>query len=185
MTLYNDIHSLWNYYVKDQYKNISPYNFYIEPHRFYHNKDHLELLFSKILHYKHTNNYVILGLTTIFHDIVYNPRQNNNEERSAQLFLEYINHNLLSAKDLNQIYQNILDTKDLNISNEFNDLDREILTSNNIKELLDYEYKIFQEYKFLLDYNHQRLTFLKSIVKNYPNIQKLINHLEPKNMKTA
>ena len=68
---------------------------YKEPQRFYHNENHLNELNSLIgylLNQKQIDKKEAskLYLIAFFHDAVYDPRANDNEEKSASLFLEYI-----------------------------------------------------------------------------------------------
>ena len=75
---------------------------YDEQHRFYHNLYHLidMLTNAKKLGIELTDSLV---LAIVFHDIIYDPKRKDNEERSADLFYTYVQNN--------EIYQAILDTK--------------------------------------------------------------------------
>ena len=88
---------------------------YNEPHRFYHNWDHIEYMINLCDRYKYTSEDLLLAI--IFHDIIYDPKENDNEEKSAELFYSMFS-NMLSDKDGNKIdidvdkiKQAILDTK--------------------------------------------------------------------------
>ena len=79
-------------------KEIERYN---EPHRYWHNLDHIK----NMINCAKSRNILSddLFLAIVFHDIIYNPKVNNNEEQSAELLCKYI--------DNEEIKQAILDTK--------------------------------------------------------------------------
>ena len=60
-----------------------------ETHRHYHNLDHLNELVDQINDIKSgysEKEYEKLILTALFHDCIYEPSRNDNEERSAHFF---------------------------------------------------------------------------------------------------
>ena len=66
--------------------NSDVINAYDEPHRFYHTLEHIEDVLKQLLNadlLKHDE----LFLAAVFHDIIYNPQSNTNEEDSAEFFL--------------------------------------------------------------------------------------------------
>jgi len=158
-----------------------------ESHRYYHDLNHLTSLTSDIDNiYKNKvseKEYEKLILLATFHDIIYDPTKNNNEEMSAEFF-----ENLCVDKsnpDVLEIKQAILDTKDhkstTNLSEKFNKLDMGIV-EKGFDELLQWEEGISSEYLSCYtkeEYKKGRLQFLESLldkyVNNTDNLLKLIN----------
>lgn len=159
-----------------------------ESHRHWHDINHLTSLTEDIDNqYKNKvseKEYEKLILTAVFHDIVYDPTKNDNEEKSAQFF-----ENVCIDKtnpDILEIKQAILDTKDHkstnNISEKFNKLDMGIV-EKGYDELLKWEEGIHEEYKFAGDkYKEGRLQFLESLLDKYNhnagNLLKLIDYVK-------
>lgn len=128
---------------------------YNEPHRFYHNFEHIE----KMINDAKSKNILTddLFLAIVFHDIIYNPKLNDNEEKSAELFYSYIKND--------EIKQAILETKThtptSKLSKQLSDLDLSILWSD-YETFIDFENKIFKEYQFFdyETYKEKRLEIL-------------------------
>jgi pantetheine-phosphate adenylyltransferase len=169
---------------------------YLEPQRFYHNEKHLNEL-NYLINYLSIKSLIKneikdkLYLLAFFHDAVYDPRKDNNENESAELFLKYIlndlgikvpkhNFSLLEAmstiknrhehyEEILEIFESILDTKTHKPRNEISEifcsLDLFCLTNYNFKELIEYEHGIFKEYQYVdyLTYHSKRLDFLFDI----------------------
>jgi len=62
-----------------------------EPHRYYHNIDHLILILKDIekdIDFKHLSIYEkhAILLAAFFHDAVYDPKKDDNEEKSVKIF---------------------------------------------------------------------------------------------------
>lgn len=164
---YNLILSMWN-----------------ESHRSYHNQNHLLDLVNKINEIKSSisqKEYEKLLITALFHDIVYDPMRNDNEEKSAQFFIESVSDKQNS--DIQDIKQMILDTKnhepETKLSKIFCSLDMSVV-EGDFEELLDWEKGINQEYKAYGPlYKEGRVKFLESLMDHYPsnseNILKLID----------
>lgn len=174
---------------------------YSEPQRFYHNENHLNelnglinfLLVKKQISKEEASKLYIISF---FHDAVYDPRDNYNEDKSASLFLEYILRDLefVSGQfgytdeskkkivteqhqhfnDIFEIYNAILDTKthipSSEISKIFCQLDLFCLTNYNLQELIEYEHNIFKEYQFVdyITYHKKRLEILHDLNKLLP-----------------
>jgi pantetheine-phosphate adenylyltransferase len=144
-----------------------------EPHRAYHTCDHLDDLLQQIraISKNHiTDKYrEMLLLTAIFHDIVYDPRRKDNEERSAQLLLQ----NAPENPEIQYIVSIIRDTKThvprSPLSHIFCELDMSIVRKP-LPDLLQWESGIRHEYnhvpKFL--YIIGRVRFLRQMIKRYP-----------------
>lgn len=146
-----------------------------EPQRHYHNIDHLNDIIDQI-----DKDYEIgriddkmkemLTLVAIFHDIVYEPMNNDNEEKSAEFFM-----NLCLDKereDIQEIKSAILDTKthenNSSLSEIFNIYDMSIV-EGDMDKLLKWESGIGKEYSgYGKDYKAGRLKFLESLLDKYP-----------------
>lgn len=156
-----------------------------ESHRHYHNLNHLTSLFEDIDN-EYRNNvsekeYEKLKLVALFHDIVYDPKRTDNEEKSAEFFMNACVEK--ENKDILEIRDAILDTKTHTSSNtlseKFNTLDMKIV-EKDFNYLLEWEEGIYNEYKFYGNkYKEGRLQFLESLLDKYnhnaSNLLKLIN----------
>ena len=160
-----------------------------EPHRSYHNLNHLVDLTNMINsdYANHKLNQTTtekLLLTSLFHDIVYNPQRTDNEAKSAEFFINMCedkkNVHILDIK------QAILDTAthtgDNYLSELFNKYDMNIV-ERNFESLLEWEAGIHEEYKFAGElYKTGRLKFVESLVDKYPlnssNLVKLTEYIK-------
>ncbi|NJO00865.1 MAG: adenylyltransferase/cytidyltransferase family protein [Bacteroidia bacterium] len=160
-----------------------------EPHRHYHNEDHLQKLVSEIDQLMASGRvddaqYKILLVAAYFHDVIYDPTRNDNEERSAELFIQ-----LADSHPTTQLVKEIiLDTQrhipTSELSKTFIDLDMQVVSQSSFKQLLDWEKKIFKEYQHL-DYTvykagrmHLLRQFIEAFPQNASNLQRLIDYLE-------
>jgi pantetheine-phosphate adenylyltransferase len=158
-----------------------------ESHRHYHNQDHLLSLLNKINEEKPNisqKEYEKLIITSLFHDIIYDPMRNDNEEKSAQFFIDSCSDK--NNNDVLHIKQMILDTKnhetDDKLSKMFCEMDMSVV-KGDFEELLEWEKGIYSEYKSYGPlYKEGRLKFLESLMDNYPtnseNILKLIDWIK-------
>jgi len=70
-------------------KDVKP--FYDEPHRYYHNWEHIQKCISMYsVVEKKLKRATSVYLALLFHDIVYDPKSNDNELRSANFAYQYI-----------------------------------------------------------------------------------------------
>lgn len=163
-----------------------------EPHRFYHDISHLQDLIAQInedfgVGELTENEREKLIVAAIFHDIVYDPVSNKNEENSANFFI-----NLCEEKfdiDIVEIKQIILDTKNhipsTPLSEKFQKYDLNIFMGS-LENLLVWESGLREEYNMIDDstYLRERLSFLENIIDRYPqnmdNILDLINRIKTK-----
>lgn len=146
-----------------------------ESHRHYHNLNHLNSLLNKIEERFQNGEFdekmkEKLIITALFHDIVYEPGKDDNEEKSAQFLLEVAIDK--SNPDILEIERAILETKDhkssTKLSEVFNDMDMSIV-EEGFEELLEWEKGIYQEFKQFGDkYKSGRLKFLESLLDKYP-----------------
>jgi pantetheine-phosphate adenylyltransferase len=158
-----------------------------EPHRFYHNEEHLAFLLEKIEESNHNNTEKeILQLIAFFHDIVYQPTAQDNELQSARLFEKMCK--TTNKKVLQAVKQAILDTQTHQAQSElsvfFCKLDLAIVEQSSFLQLLEWEKKIFKEYQ-IFDYSiykKGRLAVLENLVKQCPqnkqNLCYLIEYLQ-------
>jgi pantetheine-phosphate adenylyltransferase len=159
-----------------------------ESHRSYHSLNHLNELVYSINENKKKyseKEYEKLLLTAIFHDIIYDPKDNQNEEKSADFFINCcVDRDNI---DIVEVKQAILDTKThkatTKISEEFNNLDMNIV-ERDFDKLLEWENGIYEEYKIFGNeaYKDGRLKFLESLLDKYPhntnNLLKLIEYVK-------
>jgi len=154
---YNILLSMWN-----------------ESHRSYHNQNHLLDLINQINESKSKfeshKDYEKMLLCALFHDCIYDPMRNDNEEKSAEFFMNCCQE---KNQDVIDIKQMILDTKTHEsttpLSEEFNQLDMNIV-ERDFNQLLEWENGIHEEYKAYGEmYKMGRLQFLESLLDKYPN----------------
>ena len=145
-----------------------------ESHRAYHTLTHLNDLIDQINKDKSKyseKEYEKLIITSLFHDCVYEPIRNDNEEKSAEFF-----ESCCSDKnpDTQEIKQMILDTKTHEsttpLSESFNYYDMSIV-ERDFEKLLEWEKGISQEYSFYDKdvYKKGRLNFIESLLDKYVN----------------
>ncbi len=154
---------------------------YNEKQRFQHNQKHLNelcYLINFLKDKKIINDFGAskLFLISVFHDSIYDPREFNNEEKSANLFLnfvieeiyltkksyfssysnnikkiDFIKNNHEKGLDIIEIYEAILDTKTHKPTNQtseiFSTMDLFPLSNYTFQELLEVEENIFKEYQ--------------------------------------
>ena len=146
-----------------------------ESHRAYHTLNHLNDLIDQINENKSKfsqSQYEKLLITSLFHDCVYDPMASDNEEKSAEFFLECSVDK--TNEDIQEINQMILDTKthqsNTMLSESFNNYDMNIV-ERDFEQLLEWEEGIHEEFKGYGDemYKMGRLKFLESLLDKYPN----------------
>jgi pantetheine-phosphate adenylyltransferase len=139
---------------------------YNEPHRFYHNWDHVLDLVEQALVLDTYSHGLLLSI--IFHDVIYDPRCSDNEEKSVEYFNALYPNN-------KKIEDAILNTKshlpsDNIISDQLNQLDMSILY-RGFKTFVEYEHKIFKEFQYVdcNTYKKERIRFLKTVKNIEPS----------------
>ncbi len=164
-----------------------------EPHRFYHNTSHLVSLLENLEKFdlpKHKKGF--LTYMIFFHDLVYNPMEKDNENRSAVLYEEFAEKSGLTEHLRQKGVDIIMGTKNhaLAPSNElmdtFLDLDLSILGSS-VEKFLEYEQNIRLEYSFVPDsiYEVERNKIMKTLKGEYrtPKAKELWDSLRIENLK--
>ena len=155
-----------------------------ESHRSYHNLNHLNDLISQINENKSNfseKEYEKLMLVAIFHDVVYYPSSQTNEEDSVKFLMEC---SVDANKDILDVKQMILDTKTHNsttkLSESFNKYDMNIV-ERDFDQLLEWEKGISEEHSVYPkeQYKEGRLKFLESLLDKYThnteNLLKLVD----------
>lgn len=161
-----------------------------ESHRHYHNLDHLNDLIHQIDEDYNNGKFdekfqEKLLLTALFHDIIYEPTRQDNEERSAQFFEGLCQENTAVIKEVKQA---ILDTKKHEssdkLSETFNKYDMNIV-ERDFESLVKWEDGISSEFipAYGKDsYKVGRIQFLESLLDKYPqntdNLLKLIDFIK-------
>jgi predicted metal-dependent HD superfamily phosphohydrolase len=147
---------------------------YSEEHRKYHNLSHLSDLFTlKDSFIQLCTNNLVIDLSIIYHDIIYDPKSSLNEENSANLFKERLS-SFLEPNVLDKIYEYIIQTKTHDVSHSedddlkfFIDLDMSVL-GRSLIDYIVYANNIRQEYIHVEDsvYCEKRSLFLKTSLEN-------------------
>jgi len=130
---------------------------YSKPYRYYHNLVHLDNLIEQLVSVKdQISCWQTLVFSVAYHDIIYNARKKDNEEKSAELAFDRLGD--LSVPEMQKVKckAQILATKTHLLSpdrdtNFFTDADLSILGSDR-NMYLDYTRQIRQEYKFYPDF---------------------------------
>ena len=169
--------------------------FYNAPGRYYHNMDHLDEVLCCLEEYKSDGiftdrEYHIHIITAIYHDIIYNPKATDNEEKSA----EFVKHCTCSEDIKRAAYSLILFTK--YNRNPENDLEEDFMCADmcvfekSFTKILEFEKKIQKEYAWvpLAVYIPERIKVLEKIANLYLGHkdntcirpQKLIEYLKNK-----
>lgn len=143
-------------------------NRYDEPHRYYHNWDHIKSMLVKAKERKELTDDLFLAI--VFHDIVYNPKQDDNEIRSAELFASYLaNQNVREA-----IWETKTHEPTSELAKTLCRLDLDVLYSD-FPTFIDFEQRIFREYQFA-DYT-KYLPKRIEILENYGINPEWINYV--------
>jgi pantetheine-phosphate adenylyltransferase len=175
-------------------------------HRHYHSLKHIEKMLSSVDYYEEKYSLSIrevenLQIAIAFHDAVYDPRKNDNEEQSAKKareFLKACHPDSIIGREfpdyrIEQIEKLVLATK---CHDPFNNLyeersleaiiislDTSIIFSSDFSELVEWEYGIFKEYQFVSveKYIEERVKFLEKYKSD--NINALIRYVKTRKYK--
>lgn len=116
---------------------------YDESHRFHHNWEHIESMLNSAAAKDILTDDLFLAI--VFHDIVYDPKSQVNEENSAILFNKFF-------PNREDIVSAILETKThiptTDLSKQLSQLDLEIL-NGSLSQFMEFEHKIFKEFQFV------------------------------------
>lgn len=147
--------------------------------RYYHNLSHVEMCLKeldnlrKLKDIKYDFNSIELAIW--YHDIIYDTKKNNNEEKSAEYVIKVLNTAKLSSKIINKIKTLILSTKHQKPSRKKDERllqDIDICIFGQSKEIFEeYEKNIRKEYSWvpLKKYKEGRIKVLQYFL-NKPTI---------------
>ena len=176
--LYSDFSNLCMNLLKIENKNDVDYWWheilenYTKKWKFYHNLNHVYSFVNLFEKYnKFINNYKNEFLISIyFHDIIYIPSRNDNEEESINMFNKFYNEVKPNNLNKEKVIEFIAETKNHSLSKDYDfeldlflDMDMQIVSDENWEE---YENKIRKEYCFMdeNEYKNKRRQFLQSLV---------------------
>lgn len=147
---------------------------YSEANRFYHNLTHIETMLNGAERLNlAAATHPVLYFSIWFHDIVYNSKKKDNEEKSAQMAVDFLSQTSLATTIIEQINSAIIHTKfhfELYENESLEeqlllDLDLGILgTDTTIYE--QYAIQVRKEYAWVLGpiYRHNRKKVLKKFL---------------------
>lgn len=149
---------------------------YSESHRYYHTLNHLIDMFHLFNGHKtKMSEPDLVSLAIFFHDIIYDPKKNDNEERSADLFVQYTRECCVNLKEdeISKVKDWILLTKTHQVKDVgsedyhyFLDIDMAVLGRQE-KGYKEYADQIREEYKHIPDkeYKTKRSKVLSNFCK--------------------
>jgi predicted metal-dependent HD superfamily phosphohydrolase len=122
-------------------------------------------------------------IAAFLHDVIYDPKANNNEEKSNEYFISLANRDTL-GQNLQIVVGLIMCTKERLLPSDkyqsiFWSMDNNILINGTIDKLIEYENNIFKEFQFAKYevYKAKRLDFLNGEIKHNKNIEFLIFYI--------
>ncbi len=155
-------------------------NAYSSPHRFYHSLEHIQQVLDTIEEiHRHTQletlldiNFPLIQLAAWFHDAIYDPKSNNNEEKSADYAESALRELKIPITQIEQVKLLILSTKTHQASladkncQILLDADLSILGSSP-SNYQSYAKAIRQEYSWVTDevYQIKRQQILQSFLQ--------------------
>ena len=134
---------------------------YNEPHRAYHNLRHIEECFDALAPAAHLAEHLAeVQLALWFHDAIYDPRGNDNEQASASLAYDSVIHAGGGADSANRIHELIMATRHEEPAERADarlvaDVDLCILAAPAAR-FVEYQAQIRQEYSWVPDDEFQR-----------------------------
>jgi len=132
-------------------------NHYTAKDRHYHNLNHLEALFERLTEVHNVlSDFETLLFSTCYHDIVYNPRKSDNEEKSAKFAKDRLTSIAYPPRKVERCLEQILATRHHQASrdsdtNYFTDADLSILGATE-EEYEKYCQQIRKEYAIYPDF---------------------------------
>ena len=144
---------------------------YSNPNRFYHNLEHINQVLEVIQTLKsQTKNLETVQLAAWFHDVVYDTRAKDNEEKSAEYAIKVLSSLSIPSNVIKNVKKLILQTKNHQfLANDFDaqvflDADLAILGSS-VSEYGKYTKAIRQEYIWVPEAEY--LLARKQILQNF------------------
>jgi predicted metal-dependent HD superfamily phosphohydrolase len=135
---------------------------YSEPHRAYHNLSHVESLLALADSFQaHFANSAAVRFAIWFHDAIYNPHSNENEQRSAELAVEKLPQLMVDENTIGAVREMILATRAHQTDNNSNDLklflDLDLSILGAVPEIYQsYSTAIRQEYSWVPGFLYRR-----------------------------
>lgn len=152
---------------------------WLEPHRHYHGMDHFVQMCNDID--DHVRPDIFLAIT--FHDIIYDPKRQDNEERSRDYFQQEMPEDFKreNPKLMEDVSVAIMETKHIEPpKSELGKLiciaDMKVLLESDIDGLIQYELKLSREYQTFPHelYRKGRIDFLSKWADLNSSIKELI-----------
>ena len=195
-------------YIGSQYINQKLVNgalkLYSKNPLFYHNIYHIYMMLNDLTFYYNRFITKEIVCAIIFHDVIYDPKRNDNEDQSVLKFKELIEYYEINDIDIPKVEKIILATKD-HINEYLNTNDSEIKLIINLDLIhpfmADKNNIIFNEKRIRYEYKHvpdniyaknrieiltEFMEFFKKIGQNkqYKNCQRVIKYIT-RNMKVT
>lgn len=144
---------------------------YCEPHRHYHNQQHILECLAELDRSRHLAQQPhAVELALWFHDAVYDPKEADNEERSAELARQCLRENGIDLPVVQTVAELILATKHNEGKSEGDaglmlDVDLSILGQPE-ERFLEYEEQVRQEYAWVprLIFRRKRANILEGFL---------------------
>lgn len=146
---------------------------YSQPHRYFHTFNHITYLWDKIDRMTDVNECwkPILYVIALFHDVVYDPVQNNNEEQSVNYYKSVFTKR--KFKNDKQSYDMVIDAIRATIGHKSKNsiiqrfLDADMSSLYTIENLMEMELQIFKEFQHasVEQFRKGRIQFLHSAYK--------------------
>jgi predicted metal-dependent HD superfamily phosphohydrolase len=124
-------------------------------------------------------------ISGVFHDIIYDPKRKDNEERCVELLDDYTDISSIEEKE--KVESIIEKSKKIILATKSHDKIHELISVFNyrsFKDLLKWEEQIYKEYEFAgwEQYKERRIKFLRLSIpdhmENEKNLNRLIQHIE-------
>ena len=156
---------------------------YSEPHRAYHNLDHIERMLRLFTEYGIPDDEVELAIW--FHDVIYDPNGKHNERKSADYFLAHLGGYLWDdfSREVERLIvatNPMMKRRGSNRENLIIDIDLSILGASPA-EYLDYTEGVRKEYSSVPDskFCEGRDKILRSILSEKIFVTQHFSDLEP------
>lgn len=155
-----------------------------EPHRYYHDLNHLIDILGYLRNQQLDDD--VMFLTAVFHDIVLDPTRDDNEERSVEVFMEmhhFCRWDFMSSFRSIEIVDNIMKTQDIESLDGFNRIDKHNLFDSPLSQIISRTVLLFKEEQHLdyKEWKEKTIRFLEKFSEenHYPNpdIEKVIEFL--------
>ena len=159
-----------NYTINDHYS---------EPHRHYHNWDHIKTMLNKLSYFVTDNNMSIeddfvITQAVIYHDVIYDPRRSDNEEKSIEFMRNILKstHSPVIIDRIAKLIRATIPGTYVDCSNDklvklIRYLDCRMLYEGDLNQMIKNFKLLLKEYQFV-DYNVFLAAHLSFIDRFYP-----------------